>query len=104
MREIHGSGGLKKFILRAKTAPEVDCARIGDALLPIQTARPQQGGRVIFRVFAGESQRERKRQPDNVRRTRVTDDLAVAMDVIRNEGLRRRIGMPEGNGKRHKAD
>ena len=82
VREIHGSGRVKKFILRAKAAPEVDSVRIGDALLPIQKARPQQGGRVIFRVFAGGSQRERKGQSENLRRTKVTDDLAEAMDTI----------------------
>ena len=64
-------------------------------------AGPQQGGRVIFRVFAGGSQRERKGQSENLRRTKVTDDLAEAMDIIRDDGRQRRIGSFESSNKRN---
>ena len=54
VREVHGTGGVKTFILRATAAPEVDSVRIGDALLPVKKrGRNKEGGKSSESLLVG---------------------------------------------------
>ena len=95
IRSVRGWNNTKKFIYRANAAPPTDAVRVGDSLLPIQSAQPVRTGSVVYKTFIGKSQKQRV--------VGVGVSVEGAMDAARSEDLRRRVEASDESNKRFKA-